>query len=343
MVEIQIIDNSTRPAGDELLESLQWASHVRIATAFAKGTAVSKLLDSFKRVLTAGGELQVVYGLDFHITDPEALEQFIRLSDDYPTTVTHRAYSEWGLALRHTFHPKLYVCADTVGNAHVLAGSSNLTQGGLWSNFEVNIVVRGVLDDPVIVDAYNIFERAVTYKDSFTPTQEYVDSYRELYRRAASFPVTPNPPDRLAAAYEELRRLGNRQPRADCPRHAGHENSGNRVRMEEMMARLPENQGGAGRHKCPYCAFEQAYWQAMEDVQTSRVAGWTPDIARPSEWPADGACPSHAGYQGGGNRGQLEERMAHLPENQAGAGRHKCAYCAYQRGYWQAIDELRRI
>ena len=34
--------------------------------------------------------------------------------------------------------------------------------------------------------------------------------------------------------------------------------------------------------------------------------------------------------------------MIGLPANQSGKGRHKCAYCAYEAGYEDAIAEIGR-
>lgn len=175
---------------------------------------MSKLLGSFERVLSRGGEIQVVYGLDFRITDPEAIDEFHRLADANPGSVTHYAYSDWGLALSHSFHPKLYVCASSEGNAHVLLGSSNLTQGGLWDNFEVNAAIAGTLNDPAIIQARNRFNAAVTHDGCFTPTLEYIDAYRELRRKALTVPFFPEPPEELAADYHAIKRLENQQESA---------------------------------------------------------------------------------------------------------------------------------
>ena len=41
------------------------------------------------------------------------------------------------------------------------------------------------------------------------------------------------------------------------------------------MARLPANQSGFGRHKCPYCAYVRGYRQALTDVE-SLVTGLRP-------------------------------------------------------------------
>ena len=43
----------------------------------------------------------------------------------------------------------------------------------------------------------------------------------------------------------------------DCPRHSGKSNEEARRSMDAIMDQLPWNQSGAGRHKCPYCAYEQ--------------------------------------------------------------------------------------
>ena len=212
MAEIRIIDNTTRPAGAELLAGLEQATQVRIATAFAKASGVTRLWDAFKRVLSDGGQLHVVYGLDFHITDPEAMERFRELADDYPETLTHHAFSEWGLAISQTFHPKLYICTDAAKNSRVIVGSSNLTHGGLWENNEANATIVGSESEPVIVEAQAVFKRISSRSSLFVPNQEYIDRYRTLHRRAASARLTLKPPRRLSTAYEELKDLEERLP-----------------------------------------------------------------------------------------------------------------------------------
>lgn len=50
-------------------------------------------------------------------------------------------------------------------------------------------------------------------------------------------------------------------------------------------------------------------------------------------------CPEHAGHQNSVNRATLDSLMNELPNNQSGNGRHKCAYCAYNRGYSDGARE----
>ena len=333
MAEIRIIDNATRPAGDELLASLEQASDVRIATAFATGAGVSRLLDPFKRVLSGGGALQVVYGMDFRITNPEAMDAFRSLADEYPDSVKHYAYPKWDLHVSQTFHPKLYICTASTESAHVLLGSSNLTTGGLWENFEANAVIEGTATEAVIQEAHGVFGRAVAQEMCITPTQESIEAYRELHRKAALRPFTPTPPDDLLPAYAQIESLA-RPASADCPQHAGQHNSVNRSPLDDLMSRLPYNQAGQGRHKCPYCAYEEGVRQAMADIQASRPS----EVPRPSGQSANADCLAHAGQGNRHNRAPLDDRMVRLPDNQSGAGRHKCPYCAYAHGYWQTRD-----
>ena len=55
----------------------------------------------------------------------------------------------------------------------------------------------------------------------------------------------------------------------DCSTHAGPHNGSNRERLDAVMAGLPANQSGRGRHKCPYCAYELGYQQALTDILAS--------------------------------------------------------------------------
>ena len=53
-------------------------------------------------------------------------------------------------------------------------------------------------------------------------------------------------------------------------------------------------------------------------------------------------CPEHSGRDGESARASLDSEMAVLPFNQAGEGRHKCAYCAFEAGRRQGLREARQ-
>lgn len=78
----------------------------------------------------------------------------------------------------------------------------------------------------------------------------------------------------------------------------------------EILERLHRTQGGTGRHKCAVCAFAQGYLAGQE---------------QPLPPGGNSEC-THG-------RRAPTELLDSLPNSQAGAGRHKCAICAYHQGF----------
>ena len=52
-------------------------------------------------------------------------------------------------------------------------------------------------------------------------------------------------------------------------------------------------------------------------------------------------CAVHAGRENSTNRQRLAPIMNELPKSQSGEGRAKCQYCAYERGYVDALNAVR--
>lgn len=61
----------------------------------------------------------------------------------------------------------------------------------------------------------------------------------------------------------------------------------------------------------------------------------------------DKGCPKHSGLSNEGNRKPYDSIMQELDNNQSGIGRHKCPYCAYNKGRQdmkqQIIEYLRNL
>ncbi len=203
MADVRIIDNATRQAGDELTASLEWATEIRIASAFATKAALTKILSPMEKMLARGGSVTVMYGLDCHVTDPEVIEQLRQLASSYPK-VKQYVHVNWANAVNQTFHTKLYIAVGGEQVAQVLIGSSNLTIGGLWRNTEANALLRGSLKDEAIQDACDIFTRIRQEPAFVIPDEQVITDYRRLRSRAASLPVGPEPPEELADSYRAL-------------------------------------------------------------------------------------------------------------------------------------------
>ena len=50
-------------------------------------------------------------------------------------------------------------------------------------------------------------------------------------------------------------------------------------------------------------------------------------------------CELHSGQRNEFRRSTLDPLMEELPENQSGEGRHKCPYCAWERGRQDGLRE----
>ena len=52
----------------------------------------------------------------------------------------------------------------------------------------------------------------------------------------------------------------------DCPEHSGQNNKENRLVLDTVLRRLSNNQSGAGRHKCAYCAYQIGHTRGYKDA-----------------------------------------------------------------------------
>lgn len=80
---------------------------------------------------------------------------------------------------------------------------------------------------------------------------------------------------------------------------------------DEILENLPDCQGGAGRHKCAICAYNQGIQDRKNDLVFSEEELQT--------------CPN--------GRAAPEKMLKNLPKNQGSIARHKCCNTAYLVGY----------
>lgn len=107
-----------------------------IAVAFAKETGVETFGEHIQRFLAEGRGVEAFVGIDALGTSKEALALLLELG------VTTHVFHNPG----HTFHPKLYLLEGS-HSAFAVVGSSNLTVGGLYTNYELGAGIRLSLTD----------------------------------------------------------------------------------------------------------------------------------------------------------------------------------------------------
>lgn len=53
-------------------------------------------------------------------------------------------------------------------------------------------------------------------------------------------------------------------------------------------------------------------------------------------------CPIHSGQDNFHTRKKLDRIMNVLDNNQSGKGRHKCPYCAYEKGFKEGYSRAKK-
>jgi HKD family nuclease len=102
-----------------------------IAVAFVKRSGVARIKPALNAFVQSGGSVEVVAGFDHRGTSKQGLEELLQITPDVFVFRDNRQ--------DHTFHTKFYLFERTGAEAVAYVGSSNLTAGGLYSNYETNV------------------------------------------------------------------------------------------------------------------------------------------------------------------------------------------------------------
>lgn len=180
MQSVQIQSNLQYPIGRIINQELENSTDTKISVAFLKQTGVKYIEDSLLRSLDNGGSFEIIAGLDFKTTDPKAMLYFINLSKENKNVHIYCYGDKNENKTDIVFHPKIYLFKNRKESS-VIIGSSNMTAGGLESNFEVNSVF--IEDKPIVYLQAESIYNFIKYTDSlFIPNEEYVYKYADIYK-----------------------------------------------------------------------------------------------------------------------------------------------------------------
>jgi phosphatidylserine/phosphatidylglycerophosphate/cardiolipin synthase-like enzyme len=136
VVKIDFLVQPTIQLGRSITEFIELApspTKVIAVSAFARRQTLMRLRGAVLRIRRRGGEVRVVVGVDLDGTSEEALREILGWNVDARVVKNKKP--------RHTFHPKIYLI-ERPRNADILIGSSNLTEGGLYRNYECLAHIR---------------------------------------------------------------------------------------------------------------------------------------------------------------------------------------------------------
>ncbi len=123
------------------LGSAELPTRVVLVSAFASLQAVLRLKARLIALHASGTAVRVVVGVDMGGTSKEVLKELAT----WPLDVFVFKNRKGGV----TFHPKLYI-VETADSAEIFLGSNNLTDGGLYGNYEGAVRVSYALPDDVL-------------------------------------------------------------------------------------------------------------------------------------------------------------------------------------------------
>lgn len=171
-LEIRLLDNDEATFRDALAEACGAAQAVRAAVAFVKGSGLAAAPE-LERAMTRGAEIRLLAGVDFQLTDLDALDRF-----DRPPSAA-RVYVTAQPSERSAFHPKLYYL-ESGDVATAIVGSSNLTGGGLVGNVEANIYVKGNREDHALAAIRGFHDRLWESPSAVPLTSDFRQTYHSL-------------------------------------------------------------------------------------------------------------------------------------------------------------------
>ena len=181
--KIQILSNTNYPLSDVLKGELIESTKVQIAVAFLRRTGIDEIYKSLDYALHENNaQIEIIAGLDFKTTDSNAL---LALKDIETKQKNFKFYCFGDKRDNHNdlvFHPKMYLFETALSRNTKytsIIGSSNLTGGGLTSNFEVNSIFRE--DTPKYYSQLEAIYNEIKYTDSvFNPSKDYILRYGNI-------------------------------------------------------------------------------------------------------------------------------------------------------------------
>lgn len=167
-----LLNEETRNHGKLLRSWLRDCDDGFIAVAFLKEAGLRIILDEMKSFLERGGDLRMVIGTDFFLTEPSALRRLLQLGREFPSF-------EWRIVEQSsvsTFHPKYYRFS-AAGHQWVMTGSANLTEGGLTGNIETSALAEGRNDGDLAKESKRIETELWLASRCQMPTEERIGDY----------------------------------------------------------------------------------------------------------------------------------------------------------------------
>ena len=197
--------NKTENHLTTITENLKVHDQAFFAVAFLKTSGLNNLSKPIKDFLKSGGQLIIVAGQSFALTEPKALHELRNLFKPFPTSKLFLAKAN---ATTNVFHPKLYLFKSQK-DCCVISGSANITKGGLVDNKETSIIADCIETDKIWVDAKSYFDTLLNLENSDEATLLVIKQYETFFEQQKQFnkkakPIPTKTKSQLAFDYNNL-------------------------------------------------------------------------------------------------------------------------------------------
>jgi len=164
-----------QPLGDYfegILNRFKPRGFVKIAIAYAQASGWVVLERMLRKILQKKNVVvDCIFGIDDQGTSEKVVKSAVKLLGIPHVFLFHNPVDE-------TFHLKFFLIKPNLNEGIVIIGSSNMTEGGLLANFELNIVIELDLSQTVDCDYFsnfeNLFEQIRTLPSSLPATDDLV-------------------------------------------------------------------------------------------------------------------------------------------------------------------------
>lgn len=158
------------PIGFSLKQSLEQATEIRLATAFAHYAGWYHM----KTVIEHGSaSVRLLTGTEFFQTEPGLLKSWLSLAQSSGNRVDSRL-----AANDPFFHPKALIVNGSAGCAFAIVGSGNLSQGGLHNNVECSIYME---DYSTIRQLIEWFDKQ--FDAGVKLNRDVIENYQRMYKQ----------------------------------------------------------------------------------------------------------------------------------------------------------------
>jgi len=181
-MKIEIIDNFSKKVIESLLQAMAKSNDLRIAVAFASTGGISLLEQGLQDYINRKDSyIEFVLGIDSDVTDSKALQDLYQLSKAKPNVKLYCYRSSNSESNSEgIYHPKLYI-ANQSSIVTTIIGSSNLTEGGLKSNVELNVLIESKSDSGIASAIYALYYRMKFSNRCFEPDDEFLQLYDKIH------------------------------------------------------------------------------------------------------------------------------------------------------------------